>query len=193
MSTKGTLSKLAEMRSDLTVRVVLDAALRVLERSSVVKLTFRAVAEEAGISERTVFRYFATRDAFLDAIAAEATRRLELPPPPDSLEALYAAPRNLYAAFEAERNLTKAAVHSEFHGRMRERARPRWTAVRRLIDVAMPRANERKRKLAATMVQYLLSANAWHSMRFHFNLTLEESVECAESSVRAAIENLQRS
>jgi AcrR family transcriptional regulator len=192
MSRKPTpLTKLSELHSDLTARLLLDAALRVLDHSSVGELTFRAVAAEAHISERTVFRYFPTRDEFLDAIAEAVTHRLVLPPPPGTLEELRGAPKALYSCFEAERSLTKAAVHSEFHDRMRARAKPRWNAVRKLIDSSAPRRTERRRKLAAATIQYLLSANAWHSCRFHFDLTLDESIECAETAIAQTIHSLQ--
>src|SRR6516225_9796699 len=92
---------LTNRRNDLSRSLILDAALDVLERSGVSELTARAVAKHANISERTVFRYFPTRDEFLDAVAAEARSRMSLPPPPRDVDQLFAAPRALYEAFEA--------------------------------------------------------------------------------------------
>lgn len=164
--------------------------MRVLDHSSLGKLTFRAVAVEAQISERTVFRYFPTRGEFLDAIAAEATKRLDLPKPPRTIAELRIAPEALYRCFEKHKNLTKAAVHSAFHDRMRAKAKPRWAAVRKLVDTFAPSLEERQRKLAAVSIQYILSANAWHSYRFHFDLTLDESIECAETAISQTIHSL---
>ena len=73
---------LAARHADLTQRVILDSAVELLERASVNELSMRAIAKQAGISERTVFRYFANRDELLDAIALEVSRRFELPPHP---------------------------------------------------------------------------------------------------------------
>lgn len=193
MSThKEPLVKLSELYSDLAAKRLLDAALRILDRSSLGKLTFRAVAVEAHTSERTVFRYFPTRDDFLDAIAEEVTKRLELPLPPRTIEELARAPEALYGCFEKHTNLTKAAVHSEFHDKMRVKAEPRWAEVRKLVDLMAPEIPPTERKLAAVSIQYILSANAWHSYRFHFGLSADEAVKCAENGISQAISSLKR-
>src|SRR5436305_14938439 len=76
-STPGSGS-LAERRNGLTRELIVKAALDTLERATVGELTVRAVAKSANISERTIFRYFPTRDDFLDAIAGELRRVLAL-------------------------------------------------------------------------------------------------------------------
>lgn len=185
------LAKQTEVYTDQTSRLLLEAALRVLARDSLRGVTYRAVAAEAKVSERTVFRYFAAREEFLDAIALELTRRLDLPPPPTSIGKLQEAPDALYRCFERESNLTRAGVHSELHERMRAMARPRWLAVRRLVEAYSPQVTEQRRKFASVNFQYILSANAWHSYRFHFRLTIDESIECAKTSIRQTISGLQ--
>src|SRR5206468_2270593 len=81
-----TMSSLTVLHTDATERLILQSALAVLEDVSFHGLTVRAVALKAGMSERTIFRYFATRDEFLDAVAAEFTRLLNMPPPPQTLD-----------------------------------------------------------------------------------------------------------
>jgi AcrR family transcriptional regulator len=193
MSTTKNLSalSLAERHSDFTRRVILDAALGALENATVGELTVRAVAKRANLAERTVFRYFATREEFLDAIAQEVRERLALPAPPASVEALLAAPRELYVRFEARANLTRAALHSDIFPRMREtQARVRWTAVRRLVDQLAPRRPERERKIAAANVRYYLAATTWHYYRFYFGFTLDESIAAAETAIRQSLVSL---
>lgn len=186
-------ASLAERHTDLTRRAILDAALGMLERSSVGDLTVRAVAKQANISERTVFRYFATREEFLDAIADEVRERLGLPPPPQTVDELLNAPRALYERFEATKNLTLAALHTELFHRMREtQARTRWTAVRQLVDALAPRRSERERRIAAANIRYYLAATAWHYFRFYFHFSLEDSIEAARTAIRQTIDGLVR-
>jgi len=174
--------------SGATERRILDAALRVLEAHSVSQLTVRAVAQKAGVSERTIFRYFATREALLDAIAAAVTRKLALPDPPSSIEQIVAAPRALYTAFEARRRLTRAALHSEIFEHMRlAQAQERWQAVRAVLDAHAPRRSEQERRIAATNIRYLLSATTWNYYRFYFGFSLEETIECAETAIRQSL------
>lgn len=182
---------LTERHSDLTERTILESAVQLLERSSLTELTARAVAKQAAISERTVFRYFPSRDEFLDAVAGEVRRALNAPPPPQSLDELYAAPRALYGAFEARPNLTKAALHTELFDRMREtQAKDRWTAVRKLVDAYAPRRTERECRIAAANIRYYLSATTWHYYRFYFGFNLADAITCAEVSIRQSVEAL---
>jgi AcrR family transcriptional regulator len=186
-----TLSTLTDRRNDLTRSLILEAALKTLERSSVGELTVRTVARHANISERTVFRYFPTRDELLDAIADAVRARFDLPPPPQTLEDLLAAPRALYTRFDAVRNLTVAALHSDLFHRMREtQAKARWMAVRKLIDEAAPERGDRERRIAAANIRYYLAASTWHYYRFYFNFTLDETIACAETAIRDALAGL---
>jgi AcrR family transcriptional regulator len=193
MSTSESLKtlSLAERHGEATRRLIVEAALDMLERASVGELTVRAVARHANISERTVFRYYATREEFLDAIADQVRARLALPPPPQTEDALMAAPRGLYERFEAKKNLTLAALHSELFHRMREtQARSRWRAVQELVDRLAPRRSQRDRRIAAANIRYYLAATSWHYYRFYFGFTLEDSIAAAEAAIRNTLAGL---
>jgi AcrR family transcriptional regulator len=186
-----TRRSLAERHSDLSQQVILDAAVALLERGSVTDLSVRAVARQAGIAERTVFRHFATRDELLDGVAQEVTRRLELPPDPTSLHELLDYPKALFACFEAASALTKAVLHSELLHRVRSNdAERRGIAVRRLVDQLAPKRPERERKLATVNIRYHIIASTWHYYRVHFGLTLKESIDSAEIAVTQALSGL---
>jgi AcrR family transcriptional regulator len=193
MSMKN-LSTLSDRRNDLTRTLILDAAIETLEHASVSELTVRAVAKHANISERTIFRYYASREEFLDAVTMEMRSRLALPRPPTSVEELKDAARVLYQAFEARPKLIKAALHSEIFDRMRQvQGGERWAAVGQLLDALAPEAGERDRKIATANIRYYLSASTWHYYRFYFGFSLEESIACAETAIRQAIAGLGKS
>ncbi|MGE5615887.1 MAG: TetR/AcrR family transcriptional regulator [Bacillota bacterium] len=182
---------LTERQSDLTARLILDAAIATLEDESVKGLTVRAVAARANISERTVFRYFATRDDFLDGVALEVMRRLRTPDHPRTLEELLAAPAALYACFEAQHKLTVTTLHTEISQRIRANiAKGRWVAVRKLVDRLASRKPENERKIAAANIRFFLAASTWHYYRTTFGLSAAETVECAEVAIRQALAGL---
>ena len=193
MSTTKTLS-LADRQSELTRRLILGTASELLERSTPLgELTVRAVAKAANISERTVFRYFPAREEFLDAVAAAVHDRMALPPPPSSVEELLAAPRALYSRFEAMRELTRAALHTELFHRIREsQAKVRWTAIQGIVDALAPRAAARERKIAAANIRFYLAASTWHYYRFYFRFSLEETIACAEAAIRQSLNGLAK-
>jgi len=187
------MTTLSELQTDLTQKLILDSALALLEESSVHEVTIRGVAKKAGISERTIFRYFSTRDEFLDAIAAALTRNLQMPPNPQTLEELYAMPRTLYGSYEAKAELTRASMHSELFSRMAGGPdHQRWMAIRKLIDRSFPRATEGGRKIAAANIRYFLSATTWHYYRFVLRFGIEETIRCAETAVRQAVDGVRK-
>lgn len=186
------MTALADLRTDMTQRLILQAGLRTLEEATVSELTMRAVAKASGISERTMFRYFATRDEFLAALAAELTRTLALPPHPRTIDELLALPAALYRSFEQKRALMKASLHSELSDHMRAgEAKQRWLAVSKLIDAYAPRVPEQRRKIASANIRYYLSGSTWFYYRFIFRFTLEDSIACAEAAVRQSLDSLR--
>ena len=184
---------LTERHTDATQRLILSSALDLLERASVPELTVRAVAKQAGMSERTVFRYYASRDAFLDAVAAEVVSHIATPPAPVRIGELPGYVRPLYTRFEEKSALVQSALHTELLRRVRESvALGRWRAVCALIDAYAPHRTAQDRTIAAANIRYYLSATTWHYYRFQFALPLDEAIVCAETAVRLALEEIGR-
>lgn len=182
---------LLEKRNDLTRGLIMDAAYALLREASVSALTVRAVAQQAGMSERTVFRYFPSRDALLDAVAAQLLVEMALPEPPTSLAALLAAPGALYGAFEARAELTRAVLHTDLVDRVRAlQASSRWKAVAALLEEAAPGSGEAGRRIAVANICFHLSASSWHYYRFLFGFTLPEAVACSETALGQALAGL---
>ena len=186
-------SPLATLHTDQTERLILQSAVELLEHESASKLTVRAVARRARISERTIFRYFADRDEFLDAIAAEVTRELGIPPAPQNLDEVLAMPRRLFEGFDARANLTRASMHSDLFPRMRSgAAQKRWDAIRKIVDRFAPHVPETRRKFAAANIRYFLSAATWNYYRFIFRFSLEDAIACAETAIRQSLDGLNK-
>lgn len=76
---------------------LLDAAARVFARDGLSGATTRAIAQEAGVNEVTLFRHFKTKDGLLSAVVGEnfgtkcAASTVAIPPPTDDLRADLAA------------------------------------------------------------------------------------------------------
>ena len=185
-------ASLAQRQADLTQQLIVDSAVRLLESSSVAAVTVRAVAAAANLSERTVFRYFPTRDDLIDAVSLEVRKRLRTDvATPATVEELVATPALLYAGFEAELRLARASLHTEISDRIRASvAKTRWVAVGKIIDKAAARRSERDRRIAAANIRFFLTATAWHYYRFVMNLPPDETVECAETAIRQSLASL---
>lgn len=179
---------LKDRHSDATHGLILATAIELLEAGSISNVTARAVAKQAGMSERTVFRYFATRDDLLDAIAAEAAARMQSPPPPATIDDLLDYPKPLYRSFEDKAALVKGILHTELFNRVRvTAAAERWSAVTRLIDEALPDRSRKERRLLATNINYFLSATTWNYYRTRFELSTEDTIAAAKGAIRALL------
>lgn len=184
---------LVDRHTDATQKLILASAVELLEQASMNGLTIRAVAKHAGISERTIFRYYASREEFLDAVAVEVVRSLQAPPPPLTIEALPDYPGVLYTRFEEKSELVKSALHTEMFKRLREGiANERWQTVRSLIDTHAQHRSEQERKVAAANIRYYLAATTWHYYRFYFGFTLQETIDSARLAVRLTLDEITR-
>jgi AcrR family transcriptional regulator len=181
---------LTSRHADLTHALILEAAVALLKGAPVSELSVRSVARQAGMSERTVFRYFATRDALLDAVAVEVTRRLATPPPPKDLAELLDYARVLYSRFDAESALATAVLYSELYSRVRKGMQARAVALRDLIDRLAPRRPEHERRLVAANVAYHLIATTWHYYRYYYGFSLQDSVESARLAIVQSLQGL---
>jgi AcrR family transcriptional regulator len=182
---------LVVQRSDFTQRLIIGAAIALLEEAPVQELSIRAAAKKAGVSERTVFRYFPSREDFLDAVAAEMTARVQVPLDPGTVDELLAYPRAIFMRFEETTALTKAALHSELYDRMRKvDTEKRAAALRALVDEIAPERSEETRKLASANIRYYLIATTWHYYRFYFGFTFEETIRCARMAIALTLKGL---
>lgn len=75
---------------------LLDAALDVLARTGLQRLTLEDVAREAGMSRQTLYRYFGNRDALVEAVVVREEERFIAP-----IAAAAAACTDLRGALEA--------------------------------------------------------------------------------------------
>lgn len=182
---------LKDRQSDATRELILSTAVDLLEKSGVTELTVRAVARAAGMSERTIFRYYATRDEFLDAVAATTARRMSVPMPPASIEELLDFPALLYHSFEDSSGLVAAVLHTDIYPRVRKTSgEARWQVVEKLIDACARGKSKKQRKIAATNINYFLSATTWHYYRTNFGLKPEDTVACAKTAIKLIIDDI---
>lgn len=184
-------ASLSDRQTDLTRQLIVDAALDLLERVPVPELTNRLIAQQAHMSERTVYRHFGTREQLLDALATGIGQRLDLPPVPDSIDGLVRYPYALYPRYEAQAALTRAALHPDVFHRIRDTlARRRWDAIRSLLAAHAPSADAHARELAAANVRFFLAATAWNYYRTYFGMDLEDAMQAVSGVIGQIVRGL---
>jgi hypothetical protein len=71
-------------------------------------------------------------------------------------------------------------------------AQDRWQAVRAIVDKNAGNRSKKERKIAATNINYFLSASTWHYYRFNFELSADETIDCAKSALRLIVQDIRR-
>ena len=146
------------------------------------------LAQEAGVSRRTLYRYFPTRAALMQA-AGDWVRSevLKLDPGigPDGIAASFRAGTHSMAA---RPKLAHALLRTESGRALRGNYRTaRIDAIRREVRARAPDVGRRETERAAAVLAYLCSLNAWASLQEESGL----SPERAEDALLWAIDIIQ--
>jgi AcrR family transcriptional regulator len=159
-------SPLRQARALETRERILAGVADWLQRGEPGELTLEAVAEEAGVERRTLFRHFATRETLLAAFWVWINARIAPSTLPGSLDELIAAPRETFARFDDEEGVIRASLHSAAGRAMRMAAvGARRAAFRAALREATRGASAADRRRLEAVVHALYSASAWGAMR----------------------------
>jgi AcrR family transcriptional regulator len=166
---------------------VLEALLRHLEAGDADEISMDDLAHAAGVSRRTLYRYFPTRDALL-AAAGDWIRDevLELPVEIGD-EGLVESFRRAAARLARRPRIARALLRTETGRAMRVGYRAdRVAAIRDALEREVPGLRRRDRDRAAAVLTDLCSSAAWITIQDEAGLTAVD----AQAAVAWAIEAL---
>jgi AcrR family transcriptional regulator len=169
-----------------TGEIILEAVARCLKDTSLADLNFSAIAREAGIGERTIYRHFSTKEVLLDAFWAAHMKAVHGPHPQDA-KSLLRAPIEIFPGFDLNAEVTRGLVTTVQGRAIAQRAnKSRVAAFRSAVRDAVGDLSEARATRLCASVQSLLSAGTWLQMREFWGLSGEE----AGLAVQEAIEIL---
>ena len=171
-------------RRDRTRRAILDALAAVIAETGGLGFSVQQVAERAGVTHRTVYNHFPTRDALNDALAEHVedvmARDGFREPPVTSSASLVPMITDAYAAFQSYEVLSRAYVMLMLASRRPAGvARRRTSAFESVIarDTSPP-APLTSRGLTAA-VRMFLSTTGWHILTEQMGLSPAEAATTA--------------
>ncbi len=141
-----------QARSRALVEAILDAAARILSRDGRDAANTNAIAREAGVSIGSLYQYFPSREAIIDALVHRHGHRIHAivsgegePPPADLREAVTRMVAAVFAAHRLDPALHDALDHDFGHGHGGHAHPSTKTAVRRADGGAAGRGQGRDR------------------------------------------------
>ena len=184
MSADGHDTSLREAHKALTKDRILAAALDLVRREEADALTLARVAQAAGVTERTIYRHFATRETLLEAVWARVNASMASPVFPQSAAALIAQPREVFPQFDAEEALIRAIVFTRQGRELRLSVNEgRKAAMRAAVREARPDLEEPDFTRLCAVVQLLDSSFAWSVMKDYWGLDGENAGIAASEAI----------
>jgi AcrR family transcriptional regulator len=167
---------------------ILEAAIGHIADEGLAELTVPLVAERAGVSLRTVYRHFPTKDELIDSIGEFRDARFGVSGPPRSVEELVETTPALFEGFAARDDLVRAADVSAAGRQIHDRARRRRAkALSRIFeDVTRELTHEEGRRVVAA-VQVLWSTRAWLTMHDNWGMDGREAGATAQWAIATLV------
>ncbi len=180
-------------KAEQTKLDILRALADQLTRSNSVEFSVEDAAREAGVTPRTVFRHFPSKDHMLEALSRWVlgfTGKIPLPADPDEVVDSVSAS---YELFENHAELMQALLVSELGRGVRSRltARRRSGIAEALAEPVSALPPDEAKAVLAVLI-HLVAAETWWQVRKEFAVKGDASAEVVAWIVRLVLEALER-
>jgi AcrR family transcriptional regulator len=188
-----TTTSLREQQAAVARERMLHAVAELLERGGSEELTMPEVAELSGVSLRTVYRYFPTREALLDAAGRWIGGELLKQRYPTSLEDIADSFERACSEFDDRPGLVRAMALSQVGREARSsRRRERLEAIRQVLEEEVGALPERELRQAEAVLAYLHNMLAYTTLREEQQLSGAEIGEALGWAIRTLVADLRR-
>lgn len=186
-------NSMREKRAHETRERIIRALSKLIAEGSLSDLSVPRVAEMAGVSEPTVYRYFPNREALLDALDEQMNIDFKRPPAPKTLEELPAHVEALFQLFDRDKDLILSFFKSDAGRDARAGLRRRrLLLMRKLLTEMAPHLPKGELDEVFGAVQLLASGDAWRSMGEFAGLSGEQAGRASAWALRTLFEDVRR-
>lgn len=171
-------SRLREEQTQRTREQILEGLVRTMARG-ITEVSVPAVAQEAGVSVPTVYRYFRTKRDLIEALGGYMAQKVGFNTSavlPQSLEALMAAVKQLFLNYEGLDEVMRAAAISELSFAMRRDGMPaRLKMIEMALSPVKAKYSEEDWVYLCRIVLLLTSTATIRAFKDYLNLSGEEA------------------
>ena len=188
-----TSTSLRGQHAAVTRTRILSAVAELLEEGDAEELTMPDVAAASGVSLRTIYRYYATREELLEAAGRWIGDELLRHPYPATLDEVADRFEEGAPDFDDHPGLVRAMALSQLGRRVRGyRRRERLEALARALRDELPGLPEDELRRAEAVIAYLHNILAYTTLREENGLSGEEIGRAIGWAIRALVEDLRR-
>jgi len=180
-----------ERQREVTRDAIRDAAIEVASETGFAAMTVEKVAERAGVSPSTVYRYFSDRDALLAAIISWTSEWGRVPWPSNADE-IAQFQEQFMAELDTHRALMRAIVVSRVGQETAWSGRQaRLDAWRRLLEEVTDHLDPEEALLGKAVIVYLTGGLIWLTMADESGLDGAQAGRAAGWAIRTLIADLR--
>jgi AcrR family transcriptional regulator len=169
-------SRFHTQQKNATHEAILGAVEQCLMSSGLDGLTFAQVAQAAGISERTVYRHFPTKEALLEAFWGHIQRTLGIQQSTSSWDDYLATRPRAFEEMDRRENVLRAVMRSaqahEARLRINEK---RQEGIRKVVAERVGKLPEPAFTELCALVHLLGSAPAWAALKDYWGIEGEHA------------------
>jgi len=179
--TRSYNSPLREEKARETREAILQALYRLMSTSTGPdEISMDAIAAEAGIQRRTVFRHFPTKDELLTAFWPWLNALIGASIAPETVADIVAGPQDAFPRFDEHEAAIRASLHSPTGRAMRagmvSARRLRFAGALAPVLANLPPVEARR---VEALAHLLYSASAWEVLKDYGGLTGAQAGETA--------------
>ncbi len=186
-------STLRERHIEQTREMIFGALLEEVSSRGIADFNIPHLARDAGVSVRTIYRYFPTKDALLEAFGDWLDDQTGPQGRPKDAEALAQSPEALFLAFDEREPIIRSQWITPQGRAIRARNRVRRLAARReVLREVTANLDERDGEDALAVISYLLSSRAWLALKDDFDMDGDCSGRAVSWAIRTLVADLRR-
>jgi AcrR family transcriptional regulator len=184
---------LREQHAVATRERILGAVADLLERGAAEEVTMPAVADASGVSLRTIYRYYPTREELLEAAGRWIGDELLKHPYPRDLDEVAELYQVGARDFDERPGLARALALSQLGRHVRGfRRRERLDAIGRSLRSELTELSEPELQRAQAVLAYLHNILAYTTLREENGLSGDEIGEAIGWAIRTLIADLRK-
>ncbi len=177
-------SPLRREQKEATRQRILDAAGRLMADKGLAELSFAAIAAEAGVKERTVYRHFPSKSALLEGLWDWYQRRVHYGEIAETEAELVAKPLSTFPGFDENEQLARALWTSPQGREFRlSNVEARKAGIKKAIADATRGLPPRQARWIAAVVHVLYSGAAWSTMKDYWGLSGAEAGKASAMAI----------
>ena len=182
---------LRDRQKEVTRDLILGAVAKLMERVDLRDLTFTDLAAEAGVSERTVYRHFPTKEELLEVFWTRMQERLSARRQTAATgpEQLWEAPLTAFPYLDRHEALIRGVIAAPEAAAARNKLREaRARQVRASVLEAIGPMDEPALTHLSAVVQLLNAPVAWAAFKDDYGLTGAQAGQAASAAIKTLID-----